>query len=635
MLKNRHSLGVALAFGLLSFAAIADSYWQGTTGGDLTAGDNWDPRPAAGVKAFVQKAQSAPFTVSADPSFFGGAMLRYDKSGNTYTNDFGAGAVLNVGATSETGLHVENGANLVHASGCLSVTGTTSSVLYITENSTLTVTGPDAEIRTVGSVILRTNAQKGTQRYPRLEVLDGAKLTTSSQLSVGAQTPCAFGRVLIADEGSKLTANIVSVGSTVNKSAEQPTPYCETNALEVSDGGELVVNLLKVGDARDLSEVTVRDGGRIRAYDTIVGNLVASSNCTLTVAAGGILTNDGTLAIGYVNNGAFPLNDRLLVTGAGASVYAGGAVYVRPGGSVLVDNGGIFGLRYSGDVTCSQDAATGVRGLFRVGAGGTLRVMNASPGYGNYVNLAPFANCDLADGVVRTEKDLQVKDDNVTLEVGALLTDKTLSVQASGMVVSNATVGYSKLYLNKTSASIEFNGCNVEGGRFEMSNSNVLMRLVNTTFKVTKKDGSDYFMLGDGGGVAPNIYYERALYIGGTNTHVVVDDSSNGIYFRCTNVTFNVDIPAEGFSTTSPVFQWTKASGQGDHICVRVNVTVDPQLCYNGGGEYVLLKGPEATSETRFRLNYDSRYVRIIRDTAKKELRVKAKNLNGTLILLR
>lgn len=634
MLKNRHSLGVALAFGLWSFAATADSYWQGTTGGDLTAGDNWDPRPAAGVKAFVQKAQSAPFTVSADPSFFGGAMLRYDKSGNTYTNDFGAGAVLNVGATSATGLHVENGANLVHASGCLSVTGTTSSVLYITENSTLTVTGPDAEIRTVGSVILRTNAQKGTQRYPRLEVLDGAKLTTSSQLSVGAQTPCAFGRVLIGDEGSKLTANIVSVGSTANKSAEQPTPYCETNSLEVSDGGELVVNLLKVGDQRDLSEVSVRDGGRIRAYETFVGNLVATSNCTLTVAAGGILTNDSTLTVGYLKNGKSSSNDRLAVSGADALVYAGASVTVQPGGSVLVDNGGVFSIAASDKISCVTDGVSGADGTFKVGEGGTLSIRDKTSGK-NYVRLLPLSALDLAEGTVRSAFDLAFDQAGQKLTVGELLTDANLLAKASDVVVSNATVRYSKLYLNETCASIEFNGCNVEGGRFEMSSSNVLMRLVNTTFKVTKKDGSDYFMLGDGGGVAPNIYYERALYIGGTNTHVVVDDSSNGIYFRCTNVTFNVDIPAEGFSTTSPVFQWTKASGQGDHICVRVNVTVDPQLCYNGGGEYVLLKGPEATSETRFRLNYDSRFVRIIRDTAKKELRVKVKNLNGTLILLR
>ena len=50
--KRLMSLAVAvLSTVALSFAAVADSYWQGTTGGDLTAGDNWDALPAAGVKA--------------------------------------------------------------------------------------------------------------------------------------------------------------------------------------------------------------------------------------------------------------------------------------------------------------------------------------------------------------------------------------------------------------------------------------------------------------------------------------------------------------------------------------------------------------------------------------------------------
>ena len=619
--------------GLWLSEALADSYWQGSAGGDLTDGANWSPVPEAGVKAYVKKAQSAPFTVSADPSFFGGAMLRYYGT-NTYTNDFGAGVELNVGKTSATGFHVEEGAHLVHASGVVNATcsDATSTVLYITEDSTLTLTGKDAKFTSTGSANLRTNKQSGPPRYPRLEVLDGATFSIDRNLLIGAQTPCAFGCVRIAGAGSKMTADNVYVGDTVNTNDIQTTPVCETNRLEVCDGGELRVNILRAGDRRDLCETTVSSGGRVKASKTYVGYTTMASNCTLTVAAGGILTNDNELTVGCFTQGRFAPNDRLVVTGDGSLAYAGWAASVQPGGSVLAKDGGVFSVNTLDRITCVTDDVSGVCGQLKVGTGGTLLVRGWSDNY-NFVRLSQLAPFDLSMGAVRSPNDMAFDQDGQTLTVGELRTDAFLRVRAAGVVVPNAKVRYSRLYLDASCADIEFNGCDLEGGRFEMTSSNVVLRLVNTSFKVKKMAaGSDYFMLGDGSGQAPNTGYERYIYFGGTNTHVTVDASSNGLYFRSTNVTFNFDIPAEGFSSAHPVFEWATSS---QTTLVKVNITVDPQLCYNGGGEYVLLKGPSATSSQHFSFNYDEKYVRLIKDTTKNEVRVKAKNLNGTILLIR
>lgn len=618
--------------GLWLSEALADSYWQGSAGGDLTDGSNWDAVPTADVRAYVKKAQSAPFTVSADPTFFGGAMLRYSGA-FTYTNDFGAGVTLDVGATSATGFHVEDGAHLVHASGVVNATcsNATSTVLYITENSTLTLTGKDSTFKSTGSVNLRTNAQSGAPRYPRLEVQDGATFSIDKNLLIGAQTPCAFGCARIAGAGSKLTADIVDVGDTLNTNGTQTTSVCETNRLEVCDGGELQINILRAGDQRDLCETTVSNGGRVKVSKTYVGYTTMASNCTLTVAAGGILTNDNGLTVGCFTDGWFAPNDRLIVTGEGSLAYAGSTVNVQPGGSVLAEDGGVFSVSTLDRITCVSDDVSGVRGRLKVGTGGTLLVRGCSDDY-NFVRLSQLAPFDLAEGTVRTPNDMAFDQDGQVPAVGELRTDAALRVRAAGVVVSNATVRYSKLYLDASCADIEFNGCDLEGGRFEMTSSNVVLRLVNTSFKVKAMAGSDYFMLGDGTAAALNAGYERYIYFGGTNTHVTVDESSNGLYFRSTNVTFNFDIPAEGFSTAHPVFEWAKSTGSPQ---VKVNVTVDPQLCYNGGGEYVLLKGPNATSDTQFSFSYDEKYVRLIKDATKNEVRVKAKNLAGLMIFIR
>ena len=632
-MNNNRFLGVVLSvLGLWSPVVSADSYWQGAAGGDLTDGANWDDEPTAGVKAYVKKAQSAPFTVSADPTFFGGAMLRYSGA-FTYTNDFGAGVTLSVGAKSATGFHVEDGAHLVHASGVVNVTASdpTSTVLYITENSTLTLTGKDSTFKSTGSVNLRTNAQSGAPRYPRLEVLDGATFSTDKNLLIGAQTPCAFGCTRIAGAGSKLTADNVYVGNTLNTNGTQTTSVCETNRLEVCDGGELQINILRAGDQRDLCETTVTNGGRMKASKMYVGYTTMASNCTLTVAAGGILTNDTELAVGCFKDGRFAQNDRLVVTGDGSLAYAWAKVNVQPGGSILAEDGGVFSVSTLDRITCVSDDVSGVCGQLKVGTGGTLLVRGWSDNY-KFVRLSQLAPFDLAEGAVQTPNDMAFDQDGQTLTVGELRTDAALRVRAAGVVVSNAKVRYSKLYLDASCADIEFNGCDLEGGRFEMTSSNVVLRLVNTSFKVQKMVGSDYFMLGDGSGQAPNTGYERYIYFGGTNTHVTVDASSNGLYFRSTNVTFNFDIPADGFSQTHPVFEWANSS---QTTLVKVNITVDPQLCYNGGGEYVLLKGPSATSDKHFSFNYDEKYVRLIKDTTKNEVRVKAKNLAGLMIFIR
>ena len=141
-------------------------------------------------------------------------------------------------------------------------------------------------------------------------------------------------------------------------------------------------------------------------------------------------------------------------------------------------------------------------------------------------------------------------------------------------------------------------------------------------------------MMGDSNGSnAANNAYKRNVYVSGTDTWVRVTQD-NGYYVRGSNTTIHVEIPAERFSTSHPVFDVPKICFEGSRH-VRIEVTADPQLAQRGG-TYTLFRTSADNSGLSGLIDwiYDPALIAIDKPVSK-ELRVRVKRLGGIIIFRR
>jgi hypothetical protein len=95
-------------------------------------------------------------------------------------------------------------------------------------------------------------------------------------------------------------------------------------------------------------------------------------------------------------------------------------------------------------------------------------------------------------------------------------------------------------------------------------------------------------MMGDvNGGDAANNALQRDVYVGGTDTWIKLLDGE-GLTVRGSNTTIHVEIPAEGFSTSHPVFDIKKIGFQSNHR-LRIEVTAESSKM-NKGVRYTLFR---------------------------------------------
>ncbi len=172
-----------------------------------------------------------------------------------------------------------------------------------------------------------------------------------------------------------------------------------------------------------------------------------------------------------------------------------------------------------------------------------------------------------------------------------------------------------------------FTNATVTGTRIEMTKPSTI-RLFNTHLSVT----NGFFMLGDGSGNNDsNNAYKRDVYVGGTDTWVRVT-ADNGLYVRGSNTTIHVEIPAEGFSTSHPVFELKKINFEKSRH-IRVAVTADSRLSAKGG-TYMLFRTSSDNSCHSAGIDwiYDPAVIEIDKSVSK-ELRIRVKRLGGIILV--
>ena len=558
--------------------------WTGSAGNyQLDDAANWGSTPKVTDYCYIRSRQAQPLKVGGDGDFFGGGMLRYTGS-IVITNDFGVGVALtNLGLMAESSLHVENGAKLVQVSGGLRCfKGTKYDGTYITANSTLTLDGPDTWLeQKSSSITLRSNSGSGNLLHPQLVVTNGASLTATA-LNVGGGEKTCSASVCVAGAGTRLNANSIYISS--------KTPYPEkavTNFFSVTEYATVTGNTVIVGRNAPFAGLEVAGANMTVRDNLIVGRYVtAASNCWLHVSSGGAFTNCGTTSIGRADAGN---NALVCVSGVGSSFTALGGTTIT-GGVFRVEDGGRTRLQNSFSLCDSRVESRGEGASFAVTSGDT-EARGASVVF------------SATDGATNRVQRLNVQ--NAVVEGG---------------------LDYEKIYMDKTGGELIFTNATVTGTRIEMTQSSTI-RLVNTHLYVT----NGIFMMGDlSGNNAENNAYKRGVYVGGTDTWVRVTQD-NGFYIRGSNTTIHVEIPAEGFSTSHPVFDIPKIHSEGSRH-IRVAVTADSRLAQRGG-TYTLFRTSADNSCHSAVIDwiYDPALIAIDKSVSK-EVRVRVKRLGGIII---
>ena len=347
-------------------------------------------------------------------------------------------------------------------------------------------------------------------------------------------------------------------------------------------------NTVIVGRNASFAGLEVAGANMVAKENLYVGRYVkAASNCWLHVSSGGAFTSSGTTLVGRADAGN---NALVCVSGVGASFTALGVTTI-----------------------------TG--GVFRVEDGGRTRLQNA------------FSLCDSrvesrGEGAsfAVTSGDTEARGASVVFSATDGATNRVQRLNVQNAVVEGG-LDYEKIYMDKTGGELIFTNATVTGTRIEMTQSSTI-RLVNTHLYVT----NGIFMMGDlSGNNAENNAYKRDVYVGGTDTWVRVTQD-NGFYIRGSNTTIHVEIPAEGFSTSHPVFDIPKIHSEGSRH-IRVAVTADSRLAQRGG-TYTLFRTSADNSCHSAVIDwiYDPALIAIDKSVSK-EVRVRVKRRGWSIII--
>ena len=412
-------------------AQAATKTWSPSNGGDMAAGANWSgsTKPTSSDSITINKAQSAPVTLSEDLTAEGGNSLftanmelaltnatgeaktltlsKFYLGGgsrnirltagtiafsNLYLGDYGTAYVNDVFSVEGAGTALQGGAVYVGTkapndtlvvSGGASLTGPT---LNIGRNESTSGSSPSTNncFRATGSgttVAFSTSVNFGSSGLCRLEVLDGATFATTN-LYVRHNTsykdiPWYGGNsVRVSGTGSKIVVNGASNGGIML--GDTPAPDCtivvENGALWESRGE------FKLG------------------WNNYV------TNAMVRVASGATLKHDNT----YLQIGALATGTNLVLEVDGGTVSVGEnsssprGVYVKGFDcAARISNGGL--LKTTGDIGIGSGVGTNAMlsvsgAASKVQAGATLRIypgssLNVEIPSGGFANGAAPVTC--------------------------------------------------------------------------------------------------------------------------------------------------------------------------------------------------------------------------------------------------
>ena len=282
------------------------------------------------------------------------------------------------------------------------------------------------------------------------------------------------------------------------------------------------------------------------------------------------------------------------------------------------------------------------------GAGSTLSASVLTIGdNGDSPVLARTNLLRIADSATATAPTVNVggSSSHAVLEIngGELTATGKISVGTSGRVatsncvvrVVDGTLTYGTIYLSCDGNALDFSNATVSGTRIEMTRSSSI-RLFNTHLTIP----SGIFMMGDANGAdAANNALKRDIYVGGTDTWVKVT-ASNGFWVRGSNTTMHVHVPAEGFSTSHPVFDLNKIVYGSDEHRLRVEVTAERPLAQADGTWYTLFKcsgfSSSAYSDQMEWVVPESDQVKVeIDKSVGNEVRIRVSRKNGCALIFR
>lgn len=322
-------------------------------------------------------------------------------------------------------------------------------------------------------------------------------------------------------------------------------------------------------------------------------------------------------------------------TGGDATVYP--KLFVQNGASLTVNTALLVGS--SGNNVSACACVTG--------AGSTLSASVFTIGDNGDSPAVPRVNTlRIADSAVATASTANVgsNSSHAVLEVngGELTVSGKISVGTSEseatsncvVRVVDGTLNYGTMYLSCDGNELAFTNATVSGTRIEMTRSSSI-HLFNTHLTIP----SGIFMMGDGSGGDPvNNALKRDIYVGGTDTWVKVS-ASNGFWFRGSNTTIRVHIPAKGFSTSHPVFDLNKiVYGSADHR-IRIEVTADRPTEEASGTWYTFFRcsgDDSCRSEQIEWIVPESDDVSIkIDKSVEKEVRIRVNRKRGLMIIIK
>lgn len=413
-----------------------------------------------------------------------------------------------------------------------------------------------------------------------------------------------FGGAELDYSGAFAVTNDFGAGNTLVGVGPQKTLG---HSMRITDGAQLVhlSGGIEANAAKDFSGTYIKDDSSF-TIDGSASSFYQQTGSVWLYANGGDTTVYPKL---FVQNGAsLTVNTSLIIGGGGNNVSAYACV-TGPGSTLAAST---FTIGDNGDSPV----------LARTNL---LRIVDSATATAPTVNVGGNSS-------------------HAVLEIdgGALTVSGKISVGASGneatsncvVRVHDGTLNYGTIYLYCDGNSLDFSNATVSGTRIEMTRSSSI-RLFNTHLTIP----SGIFMMGDGdGSIAANNALKRDIYVGGTDTWVKVSDSK-GFWVRGSNTTMRVHVPAEGFSTSHPVFDLNKiVYGSAEHR-LRIEVTADEPTERADRACYTLFKcsGDDSCRSDQIEWIVPDSDVALIKidKSVEKEVRIRVSRKHGLAILVK
>ena len=578
----------------VSLAVLPAAAWSAQfipeTGGYLDSDENWTENRAV---CAVAKAQSGPLSISENGATLPGAAGTLNYWNFAYTNDFGAGMVLNLNSKALT---IDRGAALrqisggINAGNASSVTGTTLPAKFVIAGAGSSFSGYQMYVDALGSTVLANS----------LEVLDGGNIALTGGFIVSGGRNAA--RVVISGAGtavSSSTSLLIGAAAAHNSSAVADVPgvsrvvRIENGAsasfttgvsvgqqsggckLQIGSGATLSTGTLTVADSAPNAgggptnnEVNVSAAQIVMTGDCVVGADPSAADNAITVADAGSIHASGALIVG--KNGT---RNVLHVSGAGSSAVVNGKAFV----------GGRAGASGEGIPVCNA---------VRVENGASLRIgddvhVGMVGGFGNSLHISAGAAFSAKSISLYAGNSIAVSDASLELTNGITMT--TSASTGSVAAFTNATVVLGKeryAAVGGNASLLSFSRCEVSvPRRWSIQGRDFTMRIDDSRLEYT--DPSDWFITGGTGSEGTD--QKRTFVFEGANPHLKIH-GSKGMFLRGgVDIVFNLG--RDGFPKDHAVIDLVDSSAQfsgNDLAAHRVAVNVSDRC---PPGLYTIMKG--------------------------------------------